>query len=75
MSKEMEGKLSVWVSSRNFGFVTRKSNNAVERYFLHKSRIESGVPQVGAKVLFNVSPIVEGENPCAIEAVIEGGSK
>jgi|HubBroStandDraft_6_1064221.scaffolds.fasta_scaffold2637394_2 cold shock CspA family protein len=74
-TKELEGKLSVWVGHRNFGFITRTTGNVVDRYFLHKTRIESGVPQVGAKVHFNVSPIKEGENPCAIEAVIEGGAQ
>jgi cold shock CspA family protein len=75
MEKQLEGKLSVWVGHRNFGFITRVAGSVSERYFLHKTRIESGTPRVGARVQFNVLDVQEGENPCAIEAVIEGGSK
>jgi cold shock CspA family protein len=74
-NERLTGHLSVWIGSRNFGFISRLEGNATQRFFLHRSRIKSGVEnaRVGAVVHFWVSPIMEGENPCAIDAEIVGG--
>lgn len=76
-NEKLTGTLSVWIGSRNFGFISRMEGNATQRFFLHRSRIKSGVEnaRVGAVVHFNVSPVQEGENPCAIDAEIIGGSR
>ena len=58
----MTGKVSLWIPSRNFGFIISEE----KRYFLHVSRIKSGVPSVGAECSFDVSPIREGSSPTAI---------
>ena len=73
MSEELklEGKLSVWIEARNFGFIcVNHSDNSVERIFLHKSRIVKGTAGVGAIVRFTVNPIQEGERRSAIDAEI-----
>jgi cold shock CspA family protein len=66
----MEGKISVWISSRNFGFVVTDT----ERFFMHRSKIKSGTPIVGRKVEFDVNPIIEGPTRAAINVIVEEGA-
>jgi len=67
-----EGTISVWIGSRNFGFIT--PHNDSQRLFLHKTKIKSGQPLVGARVTYEINPIREGANPNAIDVEIVGGA-
>jgi cold shock CspA family protein len=68
-----EGTVTVWIECRNFGFITPKTGT--QRVFLHRSRIESGTPVIGAKAVYEISPVREGMNPSAISVVLtEGGA-
>ncbi len=69
-----EGTVTVWINSRNFGFIT--PNESTERLFLHRTKIKSGVPIVGAKAVYDINPVREGMNPSAINVEItEGGAR
>lgn len=55
MSKEkLIGCLSVWKPDKNHGFLTvmRDDDDVPDAYFLHASRIYSGVPKKGSIVRF-----------------------
>jgi cold shock CspA family protein len=65
-----EGSISVWINGKNFGFIVTDGES--QRLFLHRSKIKSGQPAVGAKVVFDISPLREGANPSAINVEIVG---
>lgn len=69
-----EGTISVWIHGKNFGFISADDGSA--RLFLHRSKIKSGLPAVGAKVLYDISPICEGANPSALNVeIVDGGAR
>jgi hypothetical protein len=76
---KMTGKISTYVSNRNFGFLTSTDpvTHRVTRYFFHSSNFSGGIPAINAAVLFNIHPIMEGSNPSAVdvELVIPGVEK
>ena len=75
--EKQSGFIRTWIASRGFGFIVVPSKNRVPaKYYLHASKISSGVPFVGAEVLFDVAPILEGELASAIEVeIVTGGVK
>lgn len=80
METKLQGFIRVFIYAKKFGFiVVPDGTRAPQSYFLHQSKIISGEPRVGASCLFNVSPILEGEQPSAIDVEIvpppaEGGA-
>jgi cold shock CspA family protein len=71
-----EGTVSVWINSRNFGFIV---DAQYQRLFLHRSKILSGKPFVGAKVLYDIAPEREGANFSAVNVEVlasnDGGAR
>lgn len=71
MDTKQFGVLRSWVAARGFGFIAVvDEKGALAKYFLHRSKVISGTPTVGAGVRFDVSPVREGELPSAIAAEI-----
>lgn len=67
------GTISNWVWDRGFGFILEINNTVQTKYYLHISRVTSGTPALGAKVLFDVAPKNEGRLPSAVNVEIVGG--
>jgi hypothetical protein len=69
---KLEGRIRVWIYARKFGFadVPDAGCKAPKTYFIHQSKIISGEPRVGATVLFNVSPLLEGQHPSAFDVEV-----
>lgn len=67
----MQAKIDVWIFSRNFGFAQDVEGN---RYFIHKSAIQSGLPEVGAVCSFDINPKKQGQCPAAMNVVIVNSS-
>ena len=74
MEEKLEGVLSTWIAGRGFGFIVVVANNQPVKFYLHISKVVSGIPQVGSRVRFNVLAIREGNLPSAIDAEILGGA-
>jgi hypothetical protein len=71
MDAKLNGFIRVWIYARKFGFiVVPNGTKAPDTYFLHHSKIVGGEPKVGASVLFNISPLLEGELPSAIDVEV-----
>lgn len=71
MDTKSFGVLRTWVAARGFGFISVvDEKGALTKYFLHRSKVISGTPAVGAGVRFEVSPVREGELPSAVAAEI-----
>jgi cold shock CspA family protein len=68
----MQARIDVWIYSRSFGFAQDAEGN---RYFIHKSCIKSGVPEVGANCTFDLNPLKQGPNHAAINVVIENSDE
>jgi hypothetical protein len=62
-----EGTISVWIQSRNFGFIV---DEQFQRFFFHRSRITLGIPVIGAHVLYDINPVREGTSLAAINVEI-----
>lgn len=63
-----KGTITVWIPSRRFGFISPEDGS--DRVFLHTSRIKSGLPVIGLKARYEISPIREGSSPTAINVEI-----
>jgi cold shock CspA family protein len=64
----LTGKLVWWSGTRNFGFievpVREGSGTRIDRYFLHRTRIEYRTveePRVGNFIRFGVDPQIDGD--------------
>jgi hypothetical protein len=63
--------IRVFIDAQRFGFIdVPDKTRAPQSYFLHGSKIISGSPEVGAAVLFNVNPVMDGKLPSAIDVEI-----
>jgi hypothetical protein len=67
----LRGAITTWFVKRGFGFITIKdaTGRPLQKYYLHISKL-TGTPVLNAAVEFDVNPILEGELPSAIDAVI-----
>ena len=70
METKLEGVISTWIAGRGFGFIVVNVNNQPAKFYLHITRVLSGVPEVGKKGRFGVLSVKEGNLPSAIEAEI-----
>jgi hypothetical protein len=68
----LNGIITTRFVNRGFGFITVKdvAGRPIQKYFLHISKL-TGSPALNGVVEFDVNPILEGELPSAINAVIE----
>lgn len=78
-STKRSGVVQTWFVHRRYGFIVvppPPGSIKQEKFYFHASRVQSGIPYPGAKVLFDVNPFKEGEYPGAINVeVIEGESR
>jgi len=69
--KKMFGVLRQWDAARGFGFIkTINEDKSVTTYFLHLSKVESGVPRIGSAVRFNVGRYDKGTAMPAVDAAV-----
>ena len=67
---KLQGIISVWLPDRGFGFIVSGQGRDLKKYFVHATRIVSGVPTTGATAIFSVHPIQEGKLPSAVDVEI-----
>jgi cold shock CspA family protein len=63
-----------YTEKRGFGFLSSGTGKEFKKWFFHISQFQSGAPVIGMAVTFDVSPVQEGPNPCALNVVADGGA-
>jgi hypothetical protein len=67
----LQGTLTTWFVQRGFRFLTvsDETGRPIQKYYLHYSKLK-GTPVLNGVVEFDVNPVMEGQLPSAINAVM-----
>jgi cold shock CspA family protein len=65
---KIKGTINAFFSTRGFGFANVPTNGKLISYFIHINDVVSGVPQIGAEILF--TPVVGKKGPAAKEVQV-----
>jgi hypothetical protein len=68
------GTINGWFPDRHYGFIHEIKADLVFKHFLHESNITTGIPRIGAEVLFY--SITTSKGYMAVQAeILDGGAK
>ncbi|CAN0006182.1 unnamed protein product, partial [Phaeothamnion confervicola] len=71
--KVIYGKIGKYWGERGFGFIDR--DDGQENVFFHVKQYQSGEPEIGARVSFDISTSERNGRACAVDVRRVGGSE
>ena len=73
MSDLQQAQICHYNADRGFGFLARGSGKTYEKFFFHISQFKSeSAPQIGQLVTFEISSIIDGPRPAALNVTPVG---
>ena len=71
-TQQQTGIICAYVDKKGYGFISQGAGKTFQKFFFHIHSYKSGMPVVGASVLFNVAPVTEGPCPTAVDVTAVG---